>query len=433
MHALPLDVDHLVVSLFEQEGQSLVRLARLFVDDRNAAEDLVQEAFIRLARSAHRIKDESKAAPYLRSIVLNLARDNNRRGLVSLRHHLPQDDRRASTEDEIELREDQQRGDRRAARAPAPTAQRARAPLLRGARDRRHRRGDGDLPQLGQDASPARARRARAAARRRDDPIAQPAVGAEVTRVTAVEQRLRDALFDEADALDESDDLFARVTLSIEDDRTLRRQRRRRLAVIGCLVGAIAAVVFATTERTKGELVMDWWVLELLWFAGMVFLALWLGPFIRRFGKSYAADVFRANPRTGKSFIVLMDVAYYLIFFAFILFTVQFEPDAGWGQTVNAAQLQAVTVRLGGILLIVGLLHGLNVLMLPIIGRILTLNRRLDEETPPPETRARNGLIRPMFAAAARPVRARAGGAVGPRPGRDRAAHRRAARGTQTG
>jgi len=201
--------------------------------------------------------------------------------------------------------------------------------------------------------------------------------------MTAVEQRLRDALLDEADGLDESDDLFARVALSIEDDRRLRRQRRRRFAVIGCLLGAVVAVVLATTERTKGEIVMDWWILELLWFSGMVFLALWLGPFIRRFGKSYAADVFRANPRTGKSFIVLMDVAYYLIFFAFILFTVRFEPDSGWADTVNAAQLQAVTVRLGGILLIVGLLHGLNVLMLPIIGRILTLNRRLDEQTPP--------------------------------------------------
>jgi len=103
-----IDTERLVVRLFEQEGQSLVRLARIFVDDRNGAEDIVQEAFIRLARSAHRIKDEAKAAPYLRSIVLNLARDNNRRGLVSLRHHLPTDDRRASTEDEIELREDQQ-------------------------------------------------------------------------------------------------------------------------------------------------------------------------------------------------------------------------------------------------------------------------------------------------------------------------------------
>jgi RNA polymerase sigma-70 factor (sigma-E family) len=101
------DVDRLVVELFEREGRSLVRLTRLFVDDRNAAEDLVQEAFIRLARSADRIKDERKAAAYLRSIVLNLARDHNRRGLVSLRHHLPFDDFRASTEDEIGLRDDQ--------------------------------------------------------------------------------------------------------------------------------------------------------------------------------------------------------------------------------------------------------------------------------------------------------------------------------------
>lgn len=102
------DVDRLLVDLFEREGRSLVRLARLFVDDRNAAEDLVQEAFIRLARNAHRIEDGSKAVAYLRSIVLNLVRDHNRRGLVSLRHHLPFDDRRASTEDEIVLRADQQ-------------------------------------------------------------------------------------------------------------------------------------------------------------------------------------------------------------------------------------------------------------------------------------------------------------------------------------
>ncbi len=77
----------LVVRLFTAEGASLVRLARLFVDDRDAAEDIVQEAFLRLARSAGRIQDDRKAPAYLRSIVLNLARDHNRRGLVSLRHH----------------------------------------------------------------------------------------------------------------------------------------------------------------------------------------------------------------------------------------------------------------------------------------------------------------------------------------------------------
>ena len=135
---------------------------------------------------------------------------------------------------------------------------------------------------------------------------------------------------------------------------------------------------------------MDWWILEVLWFSFMLGLAIWLGPFIKRFGKSYAADVFRANPRTGKSFIVLMDVAYYLIFFAFILFTVQFEPSGGWEDTVNADQLRATAVRVGGILLIVGLLHGLNVLTLPMIGRILTLNRRLDEATPPVAGRTTN-------------------------------------------
>lgn len=102
-----VDVDALVVLLYRQEAASLVRLARLFVDDRNAAEDLVQEAFIRLSRAAHKIRDPTKAAPYLRSIVLNLVRDSNRRGLVSLRHHLPFDDAVASVEDEITLREDQ--------------------------------------------------------------------------------------------------------------------------------------------------------------------------------------------------------------------------------------------------------------------------------------------------------------------------------------
>jgi RNA polymerase sigma-70 factor (sigma-E family) len=103
-----IDVDALGVPLFRQEASSLVRLARLFVDDRNAAEDLVQEAFIRLARNAHRLRDLEKAPAYLRSIVLNLARDSNRRGLVSLRHHLPSDEQ-ASVDDQITLREDQQR------------------------------------------------------------------------------------------------------------------------------------------------------------------------------------------------------------------------------------------------------------------------------------------------------------------------------------
>ena len=102
-----VDVDALVRSLYVEHAPSLVRMARLFVDDRNAAEDLVQEAFIRLARHAHRIEDPAKSAAYLRSIVLNLARDHNRRGLVSLRHRPPADEEQATAEDEVMLRDDQ--------------------------------------------------------------------------------------------------------------------------------------------------------------------------------------------------------------------------------------------------------------------------------------------------------------------------------------
>ena len=46
--AVELSID----DLFREHASSLVRMARFFVDDRNAAEDLVQEAFIRLSRGS---------------------------------------------------------------------------------------------------------------------------------------------------------------------------------------------------------------------------------------------------------------------------------------------------------------------------------------------------------------------------------------------
>ena len=129
---------------------------------------------------------------------------------------------------------------------------------------------------------------------------------------------------------------------------------------------------------------MDWWVLELIVSSLLVAILFILGPLIKRFGKSYAADIFRANPRTGKSYLVLMDVAYYLIFTAFILFTINFERELAWSQEVGADQLEGSAIRLGGMLLLMGILHGLNVISLPIIGRLLGLGRTLEEDTPAP-------------------------------------------------
>jgi hypothetical protein len=198
--------------------------------------------------------------------------------------------------------------------------------------------------------------------------------------MNTLEQRLRDAMVAGAARVEPSPDLFARLQGSVEDDRERRRWRRRVAGWTLLVLAGLAAVLFATIDNRQGELTMDWWVLEVLTTAGLVALALVLGPFIKRFGKSYAADVFRANPHTGKSFIVLTDFAYYLIFLAYILFTLSFKPGNEWGPTVNASQVKDEVSRIGGIVLIIGLLHSANLLALPVMGRLLSLNRRLDDE-----------------------------------------------------
>lgn len=100
-------VPHAVLAaLFEAEAPRLVQIARWFTDDRTAAEDLVQEAFIRLARGGHRLRDPDRAGAYLRTIVVNLARDHNRRGFVSRRHLPPAERDEPSAHDVVELDED---------------------------------------------------------------------------------------------------------------------------------------------------------------------------------------------------------------------------------------------------------------------------------------------------------------------------------------
>ena len=200
-----------------------------------------------------------------------------------------------------------------------------------------------------------------------------------------LEQRLHDALFASAEQVSPAPDLFMRVVVSVEADRRRRTKILRGLTVAGLLVAALGMLVLGFAKNREGKLLMDWWVLELITLALLLGLAFWLGPFIKRFGRSYAADVFRSNPRTGKSFIVLVDIVYYLIFTAYIFFTVRFEPEPGWGTTVGADQLQFEVSKIGGILLIIGLLHGMNLLLLPVLGRLFSMNRRLDDKVPPQE------------------------------------------------
>jgi hypothetical protein len=178
-----------------------------------------------------------------------------------------------------------------------------------------------------------------------------------------------------------SADLFARVVESIDADRHRRRRLRGFVLLwLAALVLATVAVLTLSPRNAKGVLTMPWWVLELATTAVLVAIALWLGPFIKRFGRAYAADVFHDNPLTGKSYIVLTDVVYYLIFAAYIMFTAHFTPPDDWRSfvgDVTASQLQSEVMRVGGILLIIGILHGLNIVLMPVLGRLFSLNRRI--------------------------------------------------------
>src|SRR5688500_18253604 len=58
---------------------SLLGTARLLLDDTGHAEEVVQEAFIRLRLAWWRIRDPNRASGYLRTTVANLARTGVRR------------------------------------------------------------------------------------------------------------------------------------------------------------------------------------------------------------------------------------------------------------------------------------------------------------------------------------------------------------------
>ncbi len=212
-----------------------------------------------------------------------------------------------------------------------------------------------------------------------------------------LETRLTEAFADARTSVFENPDLFARVASSVSDARERRRFRLTLAAWMFCFVAANAALALALSDFDNRRFNMKWWVIELITNIVLIALAIGLGPFIKRFGRSYAADVFRGNPRTGKSYLVLTDVAYYLIFTAFVLFTVTFVQPARW-KLSTGTQLKAEVARVGGILLIMGILHAVNVVALPIIGRLLSSNKRFDDERAQPRASVSTASIPPLGA-----------------------------------
>jgi RNA polymerase sigma-70 factor (sigma-E family) len=66
-----LDADLVLTALYQQHSVGLIRLAFVMLNDRPAAEDVVQEAFCGLYRRWSHLSDPAKSLPYVRSAVLN--------------------------------------------------------------------------------------------------------------------------------------------------------------------------------------------------------------------------------------------------------------------------------------------------------------------------------------------------------------------------
>jgi RNA polymerase sigma-70 factor (sigma-E family) len=98
--------DAAVARLYNDHWVALVRLAGLMVDDRETAEDVVQEAFTELWRRWDRLRAPDKGLGYLRTAVLNRSRSILRRRRVARLYSPHLEPAAASAEHAVVVHED---------------------------------------------------------------------------------------------------------------------------------------------------------------------------------------------------------------------------------------------------------------------------------------------------------------------------------------
>jgi RNA polymerase sigma-70 factor (sigma-E family) len=95
--------------LYVRHAPEALRVAYLMTGDRDSAQDLVQEAFVRVVGRWRHLRDPGAFPAYLRRTVVNLARNQFRRGGIERRHlaraagrsHASQAPSDAGTRDEL--------------------------------------------------------------------------------------------------------------------------------------------------------------------------------------------------------------------------------------------------------------------------------------------------------------------------------------------
>jgi hypothetical protein len=180
-----------------------------------------------------------------------------------------------------------------------------------------------------------------------------------------VEDRLREALH-EADRIHPSVDLFQRLTLSLEESRARRRRLVKgvvaTLLFLAMLAGYLSWAVGSSDGAVEGWKI----VLPQLVISAVVIVT--LGPNIRRFGIGFIDDVFHLTPKTGRRFLAVLDIAYYLTFAGLMLV----DADV-WQLTSEVpiqTHLESSADSLAFLLLAMGVLHAVNIASLPVLGLI---------------------------------------------------------------
>jgi RNA polymerase sigma-70 factor (sigma-E family) len=86
MRTVSRTADEAVSWLFAAHYRTLVRLAALLLTDRSAAEEVVQDSYVRLHQRWSSLRDPDKALAYLRASVVNRSRSALRRRGVADRY-----------------------------------------------------------------------------------------------------------------------------------------------------------------------------------------------------------------------------------------------------------------------------------------------------------------------------------------------------------
>ena len=81
-----MDDEVTFADLYAAHYVQMVRLAGYLLGRAEGAEDIAQEAFIRLAGARNKLRDPSNAAAYLRQVVVNACRSHQRHLVVVDRH-----------------------------------------------------------------------------------------------------------------------------------------------------------------------------------------------------------------------------------------------------------------------------------------------------------------------------------------------------------